>query len=162
MALSYLMNSHLTQLCKEHYDKAYKEENWELIRHHIIRLENQRPAIACSQLFSVDYIRFRDDILRIVLNIFPLSNSETVIIFSFTESEEDLAVNYLQSKVYGEKNILKYFLSKLVIENTSNFFISPLIFGKWSQEKKSDILQYFEETIFEFKDEHSKNFYLFE
>jgi len=161
-SLNFLINSYETWLYKEQFENAYRKEEWNLLSHTIFQLENQNPVLACSQLFSVDYIKFGEDVLRIILNIFPITENSTIAVFSYTIFEKDIAADYIKSKIYGEGYLMKYLLSKLIIENTSNLFIKPKVFKGWNQIKRSEILEYYKANIFEFNDKDSSNYYLFE
>ncbi|MBK8505981.1 MAG: hypothetical protein IPL46_29575 [Saprospiraceae bacterium] len=135
-ATAQLANAYRTQLYKDTFDTVYYEKTWKTISHEVYELHDQTPIIGCSQLFSVDYVRFRDSVLRIILNILPITPNSSVAIFSFTEEESTLARDYINSRIFGDGPLLKYQISKIVIENTSNFFINPATFSKWSKKRK--------------------------
>ena len=146
---------------KEQFDEALRAKNYALLRHHVIELTSQHPAIACSQLFSADSVAFGDDVLRIILNIMPVSNDRTIVIFSATEKEFMLAKEYLSRCLDGNEHFRKYEISKMVIRNCENFFVNPKHFARWSENKKKTVIDFYKRSMTEDIDQDSTEFYLF-
>ena len=56
----------------------------------------------------------------------------------------------------------KYLLSKLILNNCSNFVVSPSHYDRWAPEKRRAITDYFVRTLFIGDlDVENKHFYLF-
>jgi hypothetical protein len=159
--IEWIERSHSTNNYKQKFDSALKSRDFSYIKHRIIELNNQTPSIACSQLFSLDNYIIEDDVARIVLNIIPVENDKTIVIFSSISPESSLADDFIQKCFEGNDSSRKYQLSKLVIQNCENFFINPKFFNSWSQDKKQKISDYYINTIGD-HDEDSPEFYLFQ
>lgn len=155
------INAFDTYTYKEQFDKALIIKNYSSLRHHVIEFSNQPPAIACSQLFSADSVPFGDDVLRVVLNIMPVSNDRTMVIFSATKDEFALAKEYISRCLGGDEHFRKYEISKIVIRNCENFFVSPKHFRTWSDNKKKTVIDFYRRSMAEDKDEDSAEYYLF-
>jgi hypothetical protein len=160
-AVEYFAIAYETQIYKEKFDRALLKTDYESIVHKTIIFDNISPSVACSQLFSVDKVKFENDVLRIVLNIIPLDENNTLAIFSFTKEEEELAEDYLTKYINGHECTLKYNISKLMIEVSDNFYLSPKFFNNWTNQKRRNILNHFTETILEDYERDSSDYYLF-
>lgn len=153
-------NAYDTHLYKNMIDAAFHEGKFDYLRHIVIEVDIQ-PSIACSQLFSVDTVRHNDDVLRIVMNIFPVAQKKTLVIYSATASEIDAAATYLSRCLDSNANYAQYEISKMVIRNSENFFVSPSLFKEWSVTKRNAIINYFERTMTTDEDRDSIEYYLF-
>jgi hypothetical protein len=111
-------------------------------------LENQRPSIAASSMFSVDNMRnSEDEPLRIVINILPISTEQTIVLFSWLSHEAEAAKAKLGQIFLATGDPRKYEISKLILEYCENFVISEQYYSTWSEEKKLIIKQYFEQNL---------------
>ncbi len=156
-----LIDFYNTQEYKNLFDNALQEREFEYLTHWIFKIETKCAVIACSQLFSVDSVRFKDTVLRLVLNVFPFSSSKTYVIFSSSKDEKQLAEDYLTKCLHSNSFALNYEISKLILWNSDNFFINPDHYNSWSDSKKDSILDYALETIFNDIDKDNIDFYLF-
>jgi hypothetical protein len=162
VTIEWAVKAYGTHQYKEKFDTALKTKDFSAIKHQFLVFNNQRPSIACSQLFSADSMQFEDDVLRVVMNILPISDNRTIVVFSSTDKEFSLAQSYLYRCFQGDDNFKKYEVSKTVIKNCENFFINPRFFQKWTNEKKEKIIEYFKDTFRTDHDQDAVEYYLFE
>lgn len=146
---------------KNELDSALLSDNFDVLTHRIFEIELDKPKLACSQLFSNDSVLFKDVVSRIIMNIFPVTNHKTFAIFSSTAGEKTIVDDYLYKCIQSESLLRNYEISKMVIRNSENFFINPTHFDTWSMEKRTKILDYFLDTLYEDKDKDDMDYYLF-
>lgn len=146
---------------KRELDEAFLQKNYCFLVHRIFEIETSEPTLACSQLFSNNSVRFQDSVSRIIMNIFPISHHLTLAIFSSVYTEKELMDDYLYKCLNTTSYSRYYEVSKLVLRNSENFFLSPRYFAKCDDLKKEKTLDYFKQTVFEDKDIDDINFYLF-
>lgn len=144
---SWLSNSYLMNLYKKKFDEVYLTKSFKEVYHDFIVLEDQSPTIATSSLFSLDHIKVRDDVARVALSIFPISNTKTYVLFSYLDYEAPKAREELLDIFFAGPLGRRKLISKLVLRNCENFFIAPDFFQSWKESKKKLIKQYFNETI---------------
>jgi len=150
MATSHLINSHSTWAYRaENFDSALLSESYDKIKHNIIIFDDQPPTIAVSALFSLDEIKSANDVVRVVLNVFPVSKDRTIAIFSYTKEDRTKALPALRSILLASGHKQKHELSKLILNHIENFVLSPAYFKNWTQEKTERINDYFVKTLFE-------------
>lgn len=157
-----IMIAYETNVYKEDCDAALINEEWSFFDYEAIIINNVNPTVACSQLFSIDSIKFEDNVLRIVLNVFPINKNQTLVLFSFRKQESVLARNYLNQCLNGKSQFQRYEISKMIIRNCENFYIAPKFFQSWSPNKKEKVLKYFKESLLQDLDKNDKEFYLFD
>lgn len=163
-ATAHLIKSYETwEYRHHHFDLALVRKNWKAIRHNIFTLESQSPKIAVSALFSFDSVARNDDVVRCALNIFPVSNNQTVVVFSFAKPDSQAARRNLRPILLSSGERQKYELSKLIIGNVENFAIAPDWSDGWSDRKKKVIQDTFVSTLFDStRLEESKELMLFD
>lgn len=156
-----LADAYETFLYKSELDDSLITGNYDKLFHHIFEIELDSPKLTCSQLFSNDSVLYKDSVSRIIMNIFPVSKHQTLAIFSSVEGEKHYVEDYLYKCIQSSGYLRNYEISKMIIRNSENFYISPLHFETWSIEKKNKILTYFLETLYEDKDKDDLAYYLF-
>lgn len=161
VAVQSLIDSFDTVNYKNEFDIALMNQNYNFLTHRIFKLETKEPTVACSQLFSNDSVIYKDSVSRIIMNIFPVNNRTTYAIFSSTTPEKELVDDYLSKCLNSTSFALNYEISKLIIRNSENFFVSPKYFETWQDSKKGKILKYFIETIYKDDDRDDSEYYLF-
>jgi hypothetical protein len=136
---------------RKHFDKPAEEGKAPDPRHLIIEMDNQKPVLAASSLFSTGFTA-QGEMIRPTLNIVPLNATKTVAIISYP-AEQQVAVKASLAKVFnaGEKT-LKYELAKLVIQRVENFVLSPAHYNTWSVDKRARVLREFEVSLTEPKE----------
>jgi hypothetical protein len=84
-----------------------------------------------------------------VLNVFPTSATETVVVFSYGSEDVKLAQAALDRVLTTDGEYQKYELSKLVIDRVENFALSPAHYNSWPAAKKAKIRDAFVSTVVE-------------
>jgi hypothetical protein len=136
---------------RKHFDKPLEEDHLPNLRHLIIEMDNQKPILAASSLFSTGFTD-EGDIIGPTLNIVPLDGAKTVAIISYP-AEQEAEIKASLGKVFdADEKTLKYELAKLVIQRVENFALSPAHYDTWSEEKKARVLREFEASLKEPKD----------
>jgi hypothetical protein len=119
------------------------------------------PAIAASVFFDLDNRRYRDEPPFAALNIFPVSTSETVAIFSFTDVDAQPVRDYIHEILTTGGDYQKYLISRLLLLHAENFVVAPALFDSWSLEKRDAIRDFSFSTIRYGSVEQSEHLYLF-
>ena len=90
IATHHLLLSFLThQYRAKHFDIPLLSGKFDEIKHDVIVLDGQKPAIAVSSLFSLDeVVKVDGDIACVVLNIMPVNATCTVAIVSYTSEDQ--------------------------------------------------------------------------
>jgi hypothetical protein len=138
----------------DNFDMDLSARDYQNIEHDVVVFKDQKPCIGVSSLFSLEGITREDDNVRIVLNVLPVSTSETVAIFSYHNKDSELARAGLHRILQATGEYQKYELSKLIMRKMSNFYISPAHFAGWSSEKVKRIKAEFVKTVLR---EHERN-----
>jgi hypothetical protein len=147
-ATGHLMKSYETdQYRADFFDIPFLKNDYQSIQHDVIRLKDQSPNLAVSSLFSFAHVMRGDDLVRCVLNIFPISVSETIVAFSYGKDDLALARAALDRVLRANGAYQKYEISKLIIERIENFIISPRHFSSWDEKKIGKIINAFSATI---------------
>ncbi len=148
LGVEHMMNAYLTHLYKERFDSALAQSQFDCISHSVIRLTHERPTIAVGTLYSVDNIIMDDDVLRLSLNVIPISQTETVVVFSYPKEHSAQALTHLGRVLLANGFYQKYELSRIILNSCENFILSPDYFESWPEPKTSAIVDYFVHTLF--------------
>jgi hypothetical protein len=161
MATEWICNSYDTYEYKRKLDALYLGRDYRRIGHYHVIFEDTLPSIAVNALFSLDDIKWPDDVARVALNIFPESN-RTHVLFSFLEEEQPYAFQYLERTLGARGQYQRYLVSKLVLQHCENFVISPAYFEAMSEERRAAILEFFVSTVWRNRHEYeNENLCLF-
>lgn len=160
-AVQSLIDSYDTFTYKTELDIALTNQDYDFLTHRIFKLATNKPTVVCSQLFSNDSVRYKDSVSRIIMNIFPVDNHTTFAIFSSTIQEKELVDDYLIKCLNSTSYTLNYEISKLIIRNSENFYISPKYFESWTESKKGKIIRYLIDTLLMDIDRDDVEYYLF-
>ena len=114
-------------------DSILSNERYFDISHEIVVLDNQNPTLAGGTP-------------RVGLNVFPVSESKTLVVFSFDTAFKNEVFEFI-GPLLTENDNQKYLISRLILSNSENFVISPHYFNNWSLTKKRVILKFFEKTL---------------
>jgi hypothetical protein len=130
----------------KHFDKPAEAGKAADLRHLIIEMDNQKPVLAASSLFSTEFTA-DGEMIGPTLNIVPLNATKTVAIISYP-AEQQVAIKASLANVFnaGEKT-LKYELAKLVIQRVENFTLSPAHYNSWTEAKRARVLREFEASL---------------
>ncbi len=131
----------------DHYDINLLKGRYTEIKHSIFTISG-RPAVLASSSFFPTVENPRDNRKpRIALNMIPLSDNETAVIFSYPKAQSGNARKYIAPVMLknGEDRLLA--LSTLALDTTENFFLRPSHVDSWSPEKKAFIQEAYFSTI---------------
>jgi len=131
----------------DHYDINLLKCQYREISHSIFSISGQ-PAVVASSSFFPTIENPRDNKKpRIALNIIPLSNDETAVIFSYPKAQSANARKYIAPIMLksGEDRLLA--LSTLALDTTENFFLRPSHVDSWSAEKRAFIQKAYFSTV---------------
>lgn len=149
LALAQMVKAYETYQYKFHFDKALHSGNYDEIAHNVLRINHPRPTVAVSSLFSIDQSKHGHESPRVALNVFPLSQGESVATFSYLKSDLPLVRDGLHKILLSTGDYQKYELSKLILNSCENFVLSPQYFDEWNTEKESGVTSYFLQTLYE-------------
>ncbi len=161
MAVEHMITAHSTFVYKTSLDVAFVDQNFTTLKHEIVRVAHQAPAIAASVFFDLDTRRYQDEPPRIALNIFPISRDETVAVFSFTDGDAEPVREYIHEILTTSGDYQKYLISRLLLLHAENFVVAPTLFDTWEDAKRDAIRDFFLQTIRYGSAEQSEHFYLF-
>jgi hypothetical protein len=152
LSLGFMKKAHeVFRYRAKHFDRPAEEARAPDLRHLIIEMDNQKPVLAASSLFSTGFTE-EGDIIGPTLNIVPLNATQSVAIISYP-GEQKTSVKASLAKVFeADEKTLKYELAKLVIRRVENFTLSPAHYNNWSKDKRERVLREFEASLVEPKE----------
>jgi hypothetical protein len=160
-SVGHLMKACWTYLYKERFDRVQSHSRFNEISHSIIHLDHKRATVAVGSLYSVDEVLLTDDVLRIVLNVIPISHKETFVVFSYLTVHANKAQEHLSRVLSANGHHQKYEVSKLILNNCENFVLSPAYYDTWSQKKVETVIRYFMQTLKSDATVDNEHLYLF-
>ncbi len=161
-AIERFMVAYETHQYKSLFDQALLNRDYSNIEHKVFILPNQRPTVAASSLFSLNKLKIENDVVRVCLNIVPVRNKTTIVVFSYHKKDSELAKGELNYIFSSQEHYQKYEISRALLNYCENFFIEPGYFKEWSEEKKNEIREYYVKTILHNNLEYNnENLYLF-
>jgi len=147
-ATEQLMNAFVTyEYRRINFDGSLLASAFDAVEHDVIEMNNLRPTIAVSSLFSLDQVVSGDDIVRVVLNVLPVDETRSVAIFSYTKQDAGKARAALDRVLAAQGDHQKYELSRLILSAIENFLIAPAHFATWNASKRERIRQAFASTV---------------
>jgi hypothetical protein len=148
-------------LYKRRFDQALIERKFDALVHQQLFFADAPASIAVSSLFSLDDMRWPDDVARVVLNVLPCRNG-THVVFSFVESDAEIASQYLQRILNATGPYQRYLVSKIVLQHCANFVMAPSYHERLTETQRNKMREFFESTIFQNQHDHDdENLYLF-
>jgi hypothetical protein len=148
MAIERMTLAYETHLYKCNFDDLLVSKDFTNVLHEVIEIDHLEPTIAVCSLFSID-VTPQDWSIRISLNILPLSEQKSVVIFSFLSIDAKPARVWLSPILCSSGYYQKYLLSKVILHHCENFVIRPAYFDTWTQQKTATVTDYFARTLFE-------------
>jgi hypothetical protein len=162
LATVQLIVAHQTFCYKLALDDAFLRSDFTVLQHDVIEIYGAHPTVGACSLFSIDKVPQASGTTWACLDILPLSDSRTVAVFSFVNSDAPGARSALSRVLLGADFHQRYEMSKRLLNSCENFVISPAHFATWSERKHVTIRGYFLRTLqrdeLEFDDE---DLYLF-
>ena len=136
-ATQHLMKAYAAWQYRHHFfDQCFSRTRFADIRHTRFNLEDEPPVLAASSFFSMDFKPWGQPFAALIVNVIPTSADRTAVIFSYAQKHARKAVKYISNVVKSKGKTKKYELSYLIINRAENFFLSPRIVNKWTNEKK--------------------------
>jgi hypothetical protein len=132
------------------YDFIYEYKAYEHIRNNFWIINTNQPTIAAAAVITAGKTKI-DDFSRATLNVFPLNKYQTIILLSWLIDDDLDVARYFENLLIPKDCSREIIISKLLIQNSENFVISPKVFGTWSEEKKSNIIAWFSKNLGEHK-----------
>ncbi|MDZ7859762.1 MAG: hypothetical protein U5O15_03695 [Candidatus Krumholzibacteriota bacterium] len=131
---------------KRLFDNIYLSEELSKIKHKTIIIENIRPAIAISSIFTYAETKVKsEDTERIILNVYPENNS-LIVVFSYRNTDEEYIEARISNVIESKGMNQLYQLSKMVLRNCYNFIVSPILYRSWDEDRKNIMLDFFFKT----------------
>lgn len=162
-AIFQMMKSWRTYRYRCKFDKLEEAGDYENLVHFTKELETSEATLAASVLFGVGKYTNEEDLVGVALNIVPLSENKTVVIFSYLKEHEGEVKKAFPELYEAEAHYFGYVVSKLLLEYGENLVISPKYYDSWSDEKRTCILDYFTETLLEQgQEKENENLLLFQ
>jgi hypothetical protein len=140
-------------------DDALLSRNFALLEHVILHLPDTVPSIATAACFTVP--DWTSELARVTLNLFPLSKSRSVAVFSYVRDHASAARSMLGQIFDSDGYLLKYLLSKLVLARCENTVISPDAFEMWTGDQVAAMKDYFSKTTSDYFEVEDQRLYLF-
>lgn len=145
LACDFIMGAYLVDQVKAVLDSAYLRGAWKAVSHEVFVIE-ARPSIAVNSMFSTDLYSSALDLhgpAFVTLNVFPVSQNETAIVFSFVAEQRNEALTAFGHIWDATGSYQQYELSKLILKKAQNVAISPAFFDTLSDDRRRAARQYF-------------------
>jgi hypothetical protein len=177
-AIAHAINAYETWKYKRALDKALLARRFSEVLHDVVSIEHRQACIAVSSCFSLEDRRQKEDIpdedvglfqeaseddriVRVTLNLLPISKKESIVIFSYIRDDADRVREFLRPVLDSHECYQKYLLSKLILMHCENFVIAPDLFDQWSGEKRDAISSFFLKKLHRNAEVEDKNLFLF-
>lgn len=147
-AVEYMIKSWLTYRYKCYFDKALLSREYDSVSHDLVYLTHPSPTLAVCSLYAADDVAGDDDWVRVALNVLPLTQTESVAVFTYLPQDAALARASLAGVLSSTSFSQKYLLSKQILNSCENFVVAPDHFDTWSPEKVTTIADFFRQTLF--------------
>lgn len=124
-------------------DAALNARRFKFLRHEVIRVPTKMATVAGNSVYSVDDVDVGDSWLRVHLNVLPISQSETVVVFSYVKDASKKALRHLAPVLRSLDTADRLKLSQFIIDGCGNTVFRPSFVHSWSGTKHDAVLTYF-------------------
>lgn len=124
-------------------DTALNARRFKFLGHEVIRVPTQMATVAGNSVYSVDDVDVGDSWLRIHLNVLPISQSETVVVFSYEKEASKKALRHLAPVLSSRDTADRLKLSQFILDGCGNTVFRPSFVHSWSRTKHDALLKYF-------------------
>ena len=124
-------------------DAALNARSFKSLRHTVIRVPTKMATVAGNSVYSVDDVDVGDSWLRVHLNVLPISQSETVVVFSYVKDASKKALRHLAPVLSSLDTADRLKLSQFIIDGCGNTVFRPSFVHSWSRTKHDAVLKYF-------------------
>lgn len=128
----------------QNFDTPLLEGKDPPIEHRIITLEAQKPTVAVSSFFGMGAEK-NGDIIGGMLSVIPEAEKTTAV-FSYATAQKD-AVMKAVPDLFDDNVDKKKALSHIILQRTENFTLSPTFYDGWTEDKKKEVVEYFNESL---------------
>jgi hypothetical protein len=128
-------------------DAALNARRFDFLRHKVIRVPTKVATVAGNAVYSVDNVDVGDSWLRIHLNVLPVSQSETVVVFSYLKDASKKALRHLQPVLSNRDAAGRLKLSQFILDGCGNTVFRPSFVHAWSSTKRNAVLAYFHDSV---------------
>jgi hypothetical protein len=128
-------------------DAALNARRFKFLRHKVIRVPTKMATVAGNSVYSVDDVDVRDSWLRIHLNVLPISESKTVVVFSYLKEDSKKALRHLAPVLSSRDTADRLTLSQFILDGCGNTVFRPSFVHAWSSAKRNAILKYFYDSV---------------
>lgn len=132
---------------KNTLDAALNEGRFNFLRHEVIRIPTKMATVAGNSVYSVDDVAVGDTSLRIHLNVLPISQSETVVVFSYLKGVSKKALRHLAPVLSSRDAMNRLKLSQFILDGCGNTIFRPSFVNSWSSNKRDAVLNYFYDSV---------------
>lgn len=122
-----------------YYDKNICRGGHDSVSHSTFIIDNEQPAVAAAAFFFVDRKRYGEPCAGVALNVVPLSEDRTLVVFSYAKESSGKVRRYIAPIMLATGEARSYELSCLLLNRAENFFVSPRAVEAWSPQKRRDI-----------------------
>jgi hypothetical protein len=140
------MAAYDTYVYKSELDNALLEGRFDAFQHHIVKLNVARPTVATCAYYSVDDVFVKDEMLVLHLNVLPVSQTQTIAVFSYVSRLGRMARRHLRPMLRTDGSRRLHDLSRLLIEHCGNLVLAPDFVESWDTAKREAIVRYFMST----------------
>lgn len=130
-----------------HYDFALAKADYKSILHSTYTITGRKPVLASSSFFPIDDLRMSKKTVWVALNVIPIADDETAVVFSYPKVHSGIARKRIAPVMttFGEERIAT--LSNLILDSTENFFMRPSHVANWPDERRRRIEEAYFATV---------------
>lgn len=127
-------------------DAALNARRFSFLRHEVIRVPTKMATVAGNSVYSVDHVAVGDSWLRMHLNVLPISQSETVVVFSYLKDVSKKALRHLAPVLSSRDTANRLKLSQFILDGCGNTVFRSSFINSWSNTKRDAVLTYFHDS----------------
>ena len=128
-------------------DAELNARRFKFLRHEVIRVPTKMATVAGNAVYSVDNVDVGDSWLRMHLNVLPISQSETVVVFSYLKEASKKALRHLTPVLSSRDAADRLKLSQFILDGGGNTVFRPSFVQAWSSTKRDAVLTYFHDSV---------------
>ena len=128
-------------------DAMLESRRFKAVRHQVLRVPTTIATVAGNAVYSVDDVNVGDSWLRMHLNVLPVSQRETVVVFSYLTEASKKALRHLSPVLSTRDTGCRAKLSQFIVDGCGNTVFRPSFVYGWSAAKRTAVLEYFHESV---------------
>ncbi|MBC7767423.1 MAG: hypothetical protein H7124_01410 [Phycisphaerales bacterium] len=130
-----------------YFDPIFKTGAFESVEHDVILFDDQPAVLAVSSMFSFLESADPENPPRCVLNVAPLTSTQTAVILSYAPHDAARVRSLLDRVLASQGHYQRYELSRLILEHVENFVLKPSHVDQWSAARQAKIMAAFEANL---------------